>query len=230
MKNPRNDRSLPPMPKVSALIRRYFFAGVLVVLPFWVIGWIIGGLFGALLKLKTIIPESLRPEHWIEDSNLVIAVNGAFLLAIIVMLMISVSLVGWVSRQFLGKKILEGLSAIINRIPVIRSIYSALDQLMKTFAGNSGAQQFNRVVYVEWPRKGLWTLAFVTSPAKGPNVPPHHLNIFIPATPNPTSGFHMLVDENDVRDSGMSVEEAFRTILSLGIAQPGSTEPKRKDA
>jgi uncharacterized membrane protein len=212
--------SLPPLPNVGALIRQHFLAGVLVVVPFWVIGWIMGGFIGALLRLKGWVPSELQPDHYIANATIAAAVNALFLLAMSVGFILAISLVGWVSRQVLGRKILEMLSSVIHRIPVIRSIYSALDQLMRTFAGD-GTQQFNRVVYVEWPRKGIWAIAFVTSPAKGTHLPGEGLlNIFVPATPNPTSGFHMIVPESEVREAKMTVEEAFRTILSLGIAQP----------
>jgi uncharacterized membrane protein len=108
---------------------------------------------------------------------------------------------------------------------VIRGVYSALDQLLRTLA-NGGGQQFNRVVYIEYPRKGLLAIAFVTGPARGPAVPPGHLNVYVPTTPNPTSGFHLIVPENEVRESLLKVEDAFKTILSLGLAQPGeSTRP-----
>jgi uncharacterized membrane protein len=215
----RKSHSLPPLPNVGALIRQHFLAGVLVVVPFWVIGWIIGGFLGALLKLKAWVPVQLQPDHYFSDPTVVSAVSAAFLFVMTAGFILAISLVGWVSRQVLGQKILESLSRIIHRIPVIRSIYSALDQLMRTFAG-SGTQQFNRVVYVEWPRKGLWAIAFVTSSAKGQSIPNDGMvNIFVPATPNPTSGFHMIVSESELRETKMTVEEAFRTILSLGIAQ-----------
>ncbi len=78
------------------------------------------------------------------------------------------------------------------------------------------------MVYIEYPRKGCWALAFVTGKAGGPNAPANHLNVYVPTTPNPTSGFHLIVPEAEVRESQMKVEDAFKTILSLGIAQPGS--------
>ena len=82
-------------------------------------------------------------------------------------------------------------------------------------------KQFSRVVYVEYPRKGSWALAFVTGSARNPTgISGDFLNVYVPTTPNPTSGFHLVVSESEVRDSHLSVEEAFSTILSLGIAQP----------
>jgi uncharacterized membrane protein len=184
-----------------------------------VIGWIIGSVFGLLWKLPYLLPPNLQPENMFFDHetiiqvfNFVVAVVGTLTLAFLV------SFVGWVSKQYIGKKFLELIAEVISHIPVIRSVYSALDQLLKTLASGDGGQ-FSRVVYIEYPRKGIWALAFVTGPARGPNVPEKHLNVYIPTTPNPTSGFHLLVPENEVRESNLSVEQAFKTILSLGLAQ-----------
>ncbi len=136
-------------------------------------------------------------------------------------LALGISALGWASKQFIGRKILDLLADLIQRIPVLRGVYSSLDQLLKTLVSGNG-QQFSRVVYVEYPRKGVWVIAFVTGPAKGPAIPPAHLNIYVPTTPNPTSGFHLIVPETDVRETQMKVEEAFKTLLSLGIAQSES--------
>jgi uncharacterized membrane protein len=211
------------LPNLSALIRGHFFAGLLVVIPLGVIAWIVTGALGILWGIQDLLPDEWRPENLLVDPGLALLLKLAFTFGVGLVLALGISLLGWVSKQYLGQKLLETIAEIIQRIPVVRSIYSALDQLLRALATGSG-QQFNRVVYVEYPRKGMWTLAFVTGPARGPAAPPGHLNIFVPTTPNPTSGFHLLVPENEVRDSGMKVEEAFKTILSLGIAQPGTRE------
>jgi len=207
------------LPNLPSLIRSYFFSGVLVVIPLGVIAWISVSALETLWMLPGILPESWRPEYWIQDPSTAEVVNAGIVLLLALLLVLLVSLLGWISTQYLGKKVLDSLGHLIQRIPVLRSIYSALDQLLRTFTSGSG-QQFNRVVYIEYPRKGVWALAFVTGSAKGPAAPAHHLNVYVPTTPNPTSGFHLIVPEAEVRESGMSVEEAFRTILSLGIAQP----------
>jgi uncharacterized membrane protein len=207
------------MKRIIQILKRHFLAGLFIVLPIGVIGWIIGSVFGLLWKLPYLLPPNLQPENMFFDHetiiqvfNFVVAVVGTLTLAFLV------SFVGWVSKQYIGKKFLELIAEVISHIPVIRSVYSALDQLLKTLASGDGGQ-FSRVVYIEYPRKGIWALAFVTGPARGPNVPEKHLNVYIPTTPNPTSGFHLLVPENEVRESNLSVEQAFKTILSLGLAQ-----------
>ena len=127
-------------------------------------------------------------------------------------------MLGWISQQVIGAQFLRLVSRWIERIPVIRSIYSSLNQLLKTMASGDKSQ-FNRVVYLEYPRKGVWALGFVTSAARPIDPGERFLNVYVPTTPNPTSGFHLIVNEREVRDSHLSVEEAFKTILSLGIAQ-----------
>jgi len=198
-------------PGVTALLKRNFFAGLFVVTPFLVVAWLLGILLRGLWRLKQLLPAAWQP-----DSSLL---NAVLTLATAIVLAVAISSIGWISKQYLGRRILKFIGEIIEHIPVIRSVYSALDQLLSTL-GTGGGQQFSHVVYVEYPREGCWTLAFVTGPAKGPNAPDNHLNIYVPTTPNPTSGFHLIVPEGDVRESGLSVEDAFKTILSLGIAQP----------
>lgn len=214
------------IPKARALLRSYFFGGLLVVVPLGAIAAILAWFIGTLWGLGDLLPNEWQPSEYIDDSTLALGVKTLFVLVLAVLLALGVSIVGWASKQILGRKVLEFLAeSVIQRIPLVRSIYSALDQLLRTLAAGGG-QQFSRVVYVEYPRAGCWSLAFVTGAAKGPNVPPSCLNIFIPTTPNPTSGFHLIVPESQVRDSGMKVEEAFRTLLSLGIAQPTGAAPK----
>lgn len=202
-----------------SLLKQHFFAGLLVVIPFVVIVWIITWVLTVLWRLHGFFPEDLLPESVLADPYLSTLLNVLFTVAAALILALFISILGWASKQYLGQKFLDFLGEIIQRIPVIRSVYSALDQLLKTIA-QGGGQQFSRVVYVEYPRKGMWTLAFVTGPARGPAAPENHLNIYVPTTPNPTSGFYLIVPENEVRESHMRVEDAFKSILSLGIAQP----------
>jgi uncharacterized membrane protein len=205
--------------QVFKILKRNFLAGLFIVLPIGIIGWIIGSVVGLLWKLPYLLPDNLQPENiFFDHTTIALFFNLIFTVVATSILAFAISFVGWVSKQYLGRKILEGIAEFISHIPVIRSIYSALDQLLKTLASGDGGQ-FSRVVYVEYPRKGTWALAFVTGAAKGPAVPEKHLNIYIPTTPNPTSGFHLLIPEGDVRESHLSVEEAFKTILSLGLAQ-----------
>lgn len=213
----QNERGL--LSPLFALLKRHFLAGLLVLAPLGVIAWICVSALGALWRLNLLVPEAWRPETIFQDPGTAAFFRVVFTLGAALVLSLGISALGWASKQYLGEKALEVVGSLIERIPVIRGVYSALNQLLKTL-GAEGGQQFSRVVYIEYPRKGIWALAFVTSPARGPGVPPQHLNVYVPTTPNPTSGFHLIVAENEVRESHMRVEDAFKTLLSLGIAQP----------
>jgi uncharacterized membrane protein len=225
--------TLGNLPRFRALLRSHFLAGMLVVVPLGVIVWIGLAALRTLWGLRDIVPDAWKPQHFIPSSTVAFLVDLVLMVGFAVGLAAGISFIGWVSKQLLGQKILEFLHEhLIQRIPVLRSVYSALDQLLRTMA-DQGGHQFRRVVYVEYPRKGIWALAFVTGPSLAPEIPADYLNVFVPTTPNPTSGFHLLVAESDVRASDLSVEEAFRTILSLGLAQsratPGAQRPSPRE-
>lgn len=205
------------IPNLAGLLKKHFFSGLLVVIPIGVIASILLWALGSLWRLHELLPESLQPE------NGFLLLNIAFTLGAALVVAIGISALGWASKQYLGRKALLMLADAIQHIPLIRSVYGALDQLLRALA-SGGGQQFHRVVYVEYPRKGAWTIAFVTGAASLPkNVSSEkHLNVYVPTTPNPTSGFYLIIPEGDVRESSLSVEEAFKTLLSLGIAQPDS--------
>jgi len=204
--------------RFGTLLKRHFLAGLLIVIPIFVIGWILGAVVGVLWRLPEFLPLQWQPDFLFKDHTLALFASAVFTIASTLVLAIGIAFVGWVSKYYIGRKFLEAIVDVIQRIPVIRSVYGALDQLMRAFGTGSG-NQFSRVVYVEYPRKNVWAIAFVTGPAKGPNVPEKHVNVYVPTTPNPTSGFHLIVPDAEIRDTSLSVEEAFKTIISLGIAQ-----------
>ena len=208
------------MKNLPELLKKHFFAGLLVVVPLGVIGWICFSVLEVLWQLHDFLPESLQPKSLIPLPELVGVLNFLFTLIATFILALGISLLGWGSKHFLGKKLLEVVEHLIERIPVIRGIYSSLAQLLKTISSGGGGQQFNRVVYIEYPRKNIWTLAFVTGTSKIPGLSGALVNVYVPTTPNPTSGFFLILPEEDVRESHLKVEDAFKTILSLGIAQP----------
>lgn len=203
-----------------ALLKRHFFAGLLVLAPLGVIVWLASWALSSLGQIRELLPEDWKPENFLHDPTAAALVNFGFAVGGALLMALLVSALGWASKQYLGAKLLEMVGHLIERIPVIRGVYSALNQLLSTLAAGD-SKQFSRVVYLEYPRKGIWAIAFVTSSARGNGLPPGHLNVYVPTTPNPTSGFHLIVPESEVRDSHMRVEEAFKTILSLGIAQGG---------
>ena len=207
-----------------SLFRRHLLTGIFVLIPFAVVAWILTKVFAAISTLHLLIPEAWKPIYHFDELTAQV-INFGITLGLACLFVFMVAVLGWFSKNILGAKILSFASEIIHRIPVVRAIYSSLNQLLKTMASGD-KQQFSRVVYVEYPRKGTWALAFVTGSANSPLGGPddQFLNIYVPTTPNPTSGFHLIVDEKEVRDSRLSVEDAFKTIISLGIAQ---NEPQK---
>lgn len=209
------------IPDIGSLFRAHFLTGLFVIIPLGVIGWILGSVLRTVWRIHEYVPEAWRPETLFADPSIALLLKLGLTIGVITLLALAMTFLGWISKLYLGRKLLELLGVIIQRIPVIRSVYSALDQLLKAFAVG-GEGRFNRVVYVEYPRTGMWTLAFVTGHAHSPALPPQSLNLFIPTTPNPTSGFYLIAPESEVRESGLSVEEAFRVLLSLGIVSGSS--------
>ena len=203
-------------PSVRALIKGHFFAGLLVVIPVGVIVWIVTSALQALWTLHDVLPESMQPSAYLSNPNAIDALNGLMALAAALVLLLSISVLGWFSKQYLGTKALELFAELINRIPVIRSVYSALDQLLRAFTSGKGGQQFSRVVYIEYPAKGFGRCLCdrgrtrTRSPEKHLNVSSHHSQ--------PHMGFHLIVAESEVRDTQMRVEE--RSFFRLG-SQPG---------
>ncbi|MCM0604948.1 MAG: DUF502 domain-containing protein [Xanthomonadaceae bacterium] len=197
--------------KIIEILRKNFLTGVIVFIPMVVIFWISRYFVSFLWDFIDLVPSELRPESEVITGLLVLGITVAFA--------IGIALLGLFSKFYFGKKFLEFFGEQIQRIPVVGTIYSSLDQLLKTLA-TGGGKQFSRVVYIEYPRVGVWAVAFVTGPAVSKTLPDGYLNVFIPTVPNPTSGFHLIVKETEVKETHLKVEEAFKLILSLGIAQP----------
>lgn len=166
-------------------------------------------------KFHSLLPEDWQPSHYLNPLPARL-LNIAISLGILFTLVLFISIFGWLSKRYFGRQLLKTASQFIERIPVVRSIYSSLNQLINTMA-SSDKNQFSRVVYVAYPNEKTHTLAFVTASVSFQNQP-GFLHVYVPTTPNPTSGFFLVVKETDVLESGLTVEEAFRTILSLGIA------------
>jgi uncharacterized membrane protein len=203
------------------IIRTYFLAGLLAFAPigitFWAIAWIITRLDNLLLP---------RVIQWIDPSldqppDLPPLVGALFTFLVIL-------LAGVIVRHFFGQELVRIWERLLKRVPVARTIYGGVKQLFEALV-QTGETSFNRVVVIEYPRKGLYALAFTTGMTRGPlhrALPDKHLvNCFLPTTPNPTSGFYLLVPEEDITEVDLSVEDAFKVIMSAGMVTPGEGVP-----
>ncbi len=197
-------------------IRRYFVAGILFFAPIgvtiWAIVSIIVWLDNLLLPrfIKLILPG-------IEDPPSIPLVGMLFTFVVIIFL-------GVIARHLLGGEFQRAWERLLSRVPVARSIYGGVKQLVEAIFASSGqSSRFNRVVLLEYPRKGVYALAFTTGPAKGivqEVTELEMINCFVPTTPNPTSGFYLLVPEDDLIEVDLSVEDAFKLVMSAGLVTP----------
>jgi uncharacterized membrane protein len=195
-------------------IRRYFISGLLVWLPIWVTILAIKFLVDILGNTILLLPARYRPD----------ALIGFHIPGIgVVITLLVIFFTGVIAANFLGRQLVALWDAIVGHIPLVRTIHTSVKQVLQTIFSPTG-QSFRKVLLVEYPRVGMWSLAFQTGDAT-PEVQKHQngeqmVSIFIPTTPNPTSGFLMMVAKKDVIELSMSVEQALKFVISLGVMQP----------
>lgn len=194
--------------KIKVMIKDHFLSGLLVLAPILIVAIVFQWIFGGVIRSIHDFTGDISP-----------FLHLLIVLGVILAGILAVSLIGLFSRLYFGKKVFEWLKEGIEKIPFFGAIYSSIDQLLGAISSNGG-KQFNRVVFVEYPRKEVWAVAFVTGNANLKGLPPGFLSIYVPTVPNPTSGFHLMVKETDVIESGLKVDDAFKLILSLGVAMP----------
>jgi len=200
-------------------IRGYFLAGVLVTAPLGITGylaWVIVGFIDH--SVTPYIPAKYNPEAYLPFS-----LPGLGVLILIILL----TVVGALTAGLLGRWLLHTGERILNRMPVIRSLYSALKQIFETVMTQQSTA-FREAVLVEYPRRGIWAIAFITGTTQGEvqNLTEQEtVNIFLPTTPNPTSGFLLFVPREEVIPLDMTVEEAIKMVISGGIVTPPDRRP-----
>lgn len=186
-------------------MKRYFITGLLVWIPIAITLWVLSFIVGALDN----IPQKLIPEAYFPGIGLILCLAILFV-------------TGVIAHNVLGQRILQFSEALINRIPIVNSIYKSIKQVSDTLFSSSG-QAFRKAVLVQYPRPGLWTIAFQTGKPGGDVI--NHLHgdytsIYVPTTPNPTSGFFIMLPSADVYELDMSVDEALKYIISMGVVAP----------
>lgn len=195
-------------------VRRYFISGLLVWLPIWVTILVIKFLLDILNSALLLLPHSYQPDALI---GLHIPGINIFITLLIIFA------TGMFVANFLGLKFVALWDAFIAKIPLVRTVHAGVKQILQTLF-TPGGQSFRKVLLVEYPRKGMWSLAFQTADAAEEvvtltgNVP--MVSVFIPTTPNPTSGFLLMLPKADVIELKMTVEEALKFVISLGVMQP----------
>ena len=197
---------------ILARLRNYFITGIVVLVPIGITLYLTKFFISVSSKM---IPQGINP-----NSYLPFAIPGLE----IVLSIIFITFIGGLSLSFIGKKFLQIFNDILKKIPILRTIYSAIGQMTETLAPKSGSSK-KSVVLVEYPRKGSWAGGFATKENKGEiskKTNTDLVNVFVPTTPNPTSGFLLMFPEDEVVYLDMTFEEASKFIISAGTSNPKS--------
>ena len=201
-------------------VRNYFLTGIIVTAPIaitfavamWVINWIDS-------KVVPLIPSSYNPQILLQ-THTGVHIPGIGLIVVL----IGLTVIGFLAAGLLGRFIVRVGENILNRMPIIRSIYGALKQIFETIL-RSSSRSFREVALIEYPRRGIWAIGFITTKTTGEvrsEIKEDVVNVFLPTTPNPTSGFLLFVPRKDLIILDMGVEEAIKMIVSAGIVTPPS--------
>ena len=203
-------------------MKKYFITGLLVLVPLFITVWVISGLVGMMDQSLLLLPETWRPKAQL---GLDIPGMGAILTLLIIFV------TGVIATNFFGKRLILVWEALLARVPVVKSIYASVKQVSDTLFSDSG-NAFRQAVLVQFPRPGAWTIAFVTGKPGG-DVANHlsgdYLSVYVPTTPNPTGGYFLMLPRADVVELDMSVDEALKYIISMGVVAP-TTKPSAQQA
>ena len=199
---------------MMSYVRRYFISGLLVWLPILVTVFVIKFLFDILNNILLLLPKRYQP-----DALLGIHIPG---IGVLITLLV-IFLTGLLVANFLGRRFVAMGDSLIARIPLVRSIYTGVKQVTQTLF-TPGGQSFRKVLLVEYPRPGVWTIAFQAGDVAGEVeqklMQEGMVSLYVPTTPNPTSGFLLIVPRANVMELDMSVEQALKYVISLGVVQP----------
>lgn len=194
-------------------MKKYFITGLLVLVPLFITVWVLSSIIGMMDQSLFLLPENWRPKALLGQD-----VRG--LGALLTLLIIFVT--GLIATNFFGKKLILLWEYMLARVPVVKSIYASVKQVSDTLFSDSG-NAFRRAVLVQFPRQGAWTIAFITGQPGG-DVANHlqgdFVSVYVPTTPNPTGGYFLMLPRADVIELEMSVDEALKYIISMGVVAP----------
>ena len=214
---------------IGKALKKYLITGVLVWTPIAVTVWVIGYILSATDQLAALIPAQWQPERYLGFH----LPGTGFLVAVAVLL-----ITGVFAANMLGRKILEGWDLLLGRIPVVKSIYSSVKKVSESLLSDN-ARSFQTPVLIPFPQPNIWTIAFVSGEvpqavAQALPEPTDYVSVYVPTTPNPTGGYYIMVRRSDIRQFNMSVDEALKYVISLGMVMPNDphviAQPEKAEA
>ncbi|MGX9355307.1 DUF502 domain-containing protein [Roseobacteraceae bacterium S113] len=212
----------PKRPGIVAGLRASFLTGLVVIAPVGLTIWFLWTLAGWVDNfVLPLVPDTLNPEAYI---GINLRGVGVFIFVIFTIIM------GWVAKGLIGRWLIRFGESLVERTPVVRSIYSGIKQIAETVFAQSD-RSFEKACLIQYPRKGIWAIGFVSTTAKGEVAERAEtagalMSVFVPTTPNPTSGFLLFFPKEDVIELDMSVEDAAKLVISAGLVYPNGKEAK----
>lgn len=199
-------------------LKSVFLTGLLVLVPLAITLWVLGLIIGTMDQTLLLLPASWRPEN----------LFGVHLPGIGALLTLAfIFIVGLFTQNFIGQKLVKWWDAIVRHIPIVGPLYTSVKQVSDTLLSSSG-NAFRKALLIEYPRRGSYTIAFLTG-VPGGDVVNHltaeHVSVYVPTTPNPTSGFFLMVPKSEVIELDMTVDAALKYIVSMGVVAPAAPTP-----
>jgi uncharacterized membrane protein len=205
--------------KKTSALKTWFLTGLLVLVPLGITLWVLNLVIGTMDQSLALLPEAWQPDKLFGRRILGL---GAILTVVFILL------VGLLAHNFIGQRLVRWWEALLRHIPVVGPIYTSVKQVSDTLLSSSG-NAFRKALLVQYPREGSWTIAFLTG-RPGGDVQNHlqgeYVSVYVPTTPNPTSGFFLMLPRKDAIELDMSVDEALKYIISMGVVAPPSNRAK----
>ncbi|WP_051304980.1 DUF502 domain-containing protein [Chitinilyticum litopenaei] len=216
-------------------LRRYLIAGLLIWVPLAITLWVLNLLIGTMDQIGALLPRVLRPDFWLLQG---IAPDVPFFAGRdhipgfgVVLTVLVVLITGVLATNLLGRQLLRYWDGLLKRIPIVNSIYSSVKQVSDTLFSDSG-NAFREAVLVQFPHQNAWTVAFLTGVPGGEvaarldeALGGELVSVYVPTTPNPTSGYFIMVRRDDIRPLAMSVDQALKYVISMGVVMPAAPAP-----
>ena len=214
----------------ASSLRSNFLTGLIIIAPITLTAWLMWSVVGWIdSRVWSIVPDTYQPHRYVQtlyniQLNDQIDIRGV---GLVVFLAFTI-FVGWLGKGFVGRSLLRYGESLVERMPVVRTVYGSVKQIAETVF-NQKNSSFDKACLIEYPRKGIWAIGFIATSARGEieKYSPkddHLVSVFVPTTPNPTSGFMLFLPSKDINELAMSVEEAAKLVISAGLVYPDEKE------